>query len=104
MIIYHKRPKLSSNNYKKYLRGADGIRTRSICLGDRWSTISLPPHKHGGSNIISNAMLKINGQIDPSTTLRAGDVRIYNYALTATQVKDVYNNGAVNFSPVTGSP
>jgi len=49
-------------------------------------------------------MLKINGQIDPSTTLRAGDVRIYNYALTATQVKDVYNNGAVNFSPVTGSP
>ncbi|MDP4009580.1 MAG: DUF2341 domain-containing protein [Candidatus Shapirobacteria bacterium] len=30
------------------------------------------------------------GQID--------DVQVYNYALTATQVKDVYNNGAVNFS------
>lgn len=60
MIIYHKRPKLSSNN--KYLRGADGIRTRSFCVGDSRSTISLPPHKHGGSNIISNAILKINCQ------------------------------------------
>ncbi|MDO8498938.1 MAG: LamG domain-containing protein [bacterium] len=37
-----------------------------------------------------------NGQID--------DVRIFNYALTATQVKDVYNGGAVNFAPLTGSP
>jgi hypothetical protein len=26
------------------------------------------------------------------------DVRIYNYALTATQIKSLYNNGAVNFS------
>ena len=30
-----------------------------------------------------------NGQID--------DVRIYNYALTSSQVKTLYNNGAVNF-------
>jgi hypothetical protein len=30
-----------------------------------------------------------NGQID--------DVRIYNYALTPTQVKTLYNNGAVAF-------
>ena len=36
------------------------------------------------------------GQID--------DVRIYNYALTATQVKTLFNNGAVNFGPSTGSP
>lgn len=38
----------------------------------------------------------LNGQID--------DVKIFNYALTATQVKDVYNDGAVRFGPVTGSP
>jgi hypothetical protein len=38
-----------------------------------------------------------NGQID--------DVRIYNYALSATQVKNVYNGGsAVNYGPSTGSP
>ena len=37
-----------------------------------------------------------NGQID--------DVRIYNYALTATQVKQVMNEGAVRFGPSTGAP
>lgn len=38
----------------------------------------------------------LNGQID--------DARIYNYALTAAQVKDVMNQGAVFFEPSTGSP
>ena len=38
-----------------------------------------------------------NGQID--------DVRIYNYALTATQVKTIMNDGsALRFGPSTGSP
>jgi len=37
-----------------------------------------------------------NGQID--------DVRIYNYALTATQVQLLYNNGAYSVAPVTGVP
>lgn len=32
------------------------------------------------------------------------EVKIYNYALTPLQVKMLYNNGAVNFGPVTGSP
>jgi hypothetical protein len=36
------------------------------------------------------------GQID--------DVRVYNYALTAGQVKLLYNNGAINFGPVIGAP
>lgn len=35
---------------------------------------------------------------------RVDDVRIYNYALTATQVKSLYNNGAVRFGPSTGAP
>ena len=38
----------------------------------------------------------LNGQID--------DVKIFNYALTAQQVKTVYNEGAVRFAPLTGSP
>jgi len=38
-----------------------------------------------------------NGQID--------DVRVYNYALTATQIKQLYNGGAaIKFGPSTGSP
>ena len=41
--------------------------------------------------------LFFKGQID--------DVKIFNYALTASQVKDVYNQGsAVRFGPATGSP
>lgn len=37
-----------------------------------------------------------NGQID--------DARVYNYGLTETQVKTLYNDGAVKFGPVSGSP
>jgi len=37
-----------------------------------------------------------NGQID--------DARIYNYALTAQQMKSVFNEGAVRFGPNEGSP
>lgn len=37
-----------------------------------------------------------DGQID--------DFRMYGYSLTATQVKTLYNNGAVNFGPSTGAP
>lgn len=36
------------------------------------------------------------GQID--------DVRIYNYALTLLQVKNLYNDGTVKFAPSTGAP
>jgi len=39
----------------------------------------------------------LNGQID--------DVRVYNYALTTTQIRTLYNeNSAVRFGPLTGSP
>jgi len=38
----------------------------------------------------------LDGQLD--------ETRIYNYALTAGQVKLLYSNGATRFGPVTGSP
>lgn len=47
-----------------------------------------------GQNSLSSR--RFSGQID--------DVRIYNYALTATQVKSLYNGGSVRFGPSTGSP
>jgi len=41
--------------------------------------------------------LYFNGQID--------DVKIFNYALTETQIKTMYNeNSAIRFGPATGSP
>ena len=46
---------------------------------------------------VANAIEYFPGQID--------DVRIYNYALTATQVKTLYNeDSAIRFGPVTGTP
>ncbi len=39
---------------------------------------------------------KMRGQLD--------DVRLYNYGLTSTQVKDLYNDGTVNFAPISGTP
>ena len=51
-----------------------------------------------GSSIISSVRSSyFSGQID--------DVQIYNYALSAQQVKLLYNqNSATRFGPVTGSP
>ena len=37
-----------------------------------------------------------DGQID--------DARVYNYALTSTQVKNLMNDGAIRYGPVTGAP
>lgn len=44
----------------------------------------------------SSAAQRYQGQVD--------DLRIYNYNLTATQVKQIYNDGAVHFGPTTGAP
>ncbi len=51
-------------------------------------------YRIGDLNHASN--YEFNGQID--------DFRIYNYPLTPTQIKDIYNGGAVRFGPLTGSP
>lgn len=32
------------------------------------------------------------------------DIRLYNYAMTPTQIKTLYSNGAVSYIPVTGTP
>jgi len=40
--------------------------------------------------------IPFNGQID--------DTRVYNYPLTPTQVKTLYNDGATRYGPTTGAP
>lgn len=60
----------------------------------------------GSASSGESADIAIGADVD-GTDLFTGlidDVRIYNYALTSTQVKTLYNNGAVNFAPITGSP
>jgi hypothetical protein len=72
---------------------------------DGLSVTSANISTYNGTNIDNTSSTKIgwaytnycNGQID--------DVRIYNYALTAEQVKALYNEGsAVRFGPSSGSP
>ncbi len=67
--------------------GTNGNMYLNGILKSTSSTISVAcTNKNIGGGIASRWF---NGQID--------DVRIYNYALTAEQVKQVYNGGAVNF-------
>ena len=86
-----------SNTLKLYVDGnqansASGSVTLSNNTG-RAYTIGRAAYEQAGQA----GKTGFNGQID--------DVRIYNYALTATQVKNVYNGGAaVKFAPTTGSP
>lgn len=59
-------------------------------------------------SILTQVDININGQIDP-TPFRQNfeghnNARIYNYPLTAVQVKTLYNQGALNYGPLTGAP
>lgn len=66
--------------------------TKTIYQGSQKFAIGGIPHME--TSYFNNG---INGQVD--------DVRVYNYALTATQVKNLYNEGsAVRFGPSSGSP
>lgn len=60
-----------------------------------------------GSILDSSGVLRISGDSNPSnfTDGTIDDVRIYNYPLTAVQIKTLYNEGAaVRFGPSTGQP
>ncbi len=51
----------------------------------------------------SNNLL-IGGTTTANYDGKIDDVRIYNYGLNATQIKSVYSDGAINFSPASGAP
>ena len=68
-------------------------------LTDSKATVTAPTFSGtwiAGVEVDLGATRYFNGQMD--------DMRIYNYALTATQVKQIMNDGAINFGPSTGSP
>lgn len=58
------------------------------------TVFNLGPTFNIGASSVPNRYY--NGQID--------DARIYNYALSATQVKTLFNEGAFRVGPVTGAP
>ncbi|PIQ71344.1 hypothetical protein COV87_03925, partial [Candidatus Roizmanbacteria bacterium CG11_big_fil_rev_8_21_14_0_20_37_16] len=75
----------------------NGILQTSSVLGTPWSPSTLSSFNIGNWANTAGTTYKVNGQID--------DVKIFNYALTANQVKNLYNQGsAIQFAPTTGSP
>lgn len=62
--VSHTVNKLYSKSGKKSiiscLRGVDGIRTRSFCVRDRWSAISLPPQLTEAGVLIQSFLWKVN--------------------------------------------
>ncbi len=83
----------SSGTYFAYLNGTQVATGSYSGLDSIGSCSTIGVYSDCGS-IVANPF---NGQVD--------DVRVYNYALTATQVKNLYNcDAAVCFAPLTGSP
>ena len=77
---------------KLYIDGVSAATNVNLVAGDYSNSDSAFIGVH--PNLVAQ---KFNGLID--------DVRIYNYALTATQVKTLFNQGAaVRFGPVEGLP
>ncbi len=81
------------------------------------STSGVSIYLNGVSKTVNSVLNSLSSSILNSLNLEIGsrqggrlmkgqidDVRIYNYALSAAQVRNVYNGGAVRFGPSTGSP
>ena len=85
----------SANGVKIYVDGKQISTTTNYnsLTGTIVNNINLEIGRGGSGSVLN----PFNGQID--------DVRIYNYALTEEQVKNLYNEGsAVRFGPSQGSP
>ena len=61
--------------------------------------------KENMKNILAVRLTPLDRACKSSLSNGVDEVKIYNYALTASQVKLLYNQGsAVRFGPVTGAP
>ncbi len=66
------------------------VGTKSGLSPDTITTLNIGKRAWGGDSLF------LNGRLD--------DLRVYDYALTATQVKSLTNDGATRFGPVSGAP
>jgi hypothetical protein len=74
----------------------DGI-LANTCSASAASLLKSIPLEFGRISTLNDVNDYFNGLID--------DVRIFNYALTAAQIKLLYNGGAaVQFAPASGAP
>jgi hypothetical protein len=81
----------SGSNYTLYLNGRIDATDIEVTSGTyTFNTVRI------GAITRTSTVEFWNGLID--------DLRVYNYALTAEQIKQVMNNGAVFFGPNAGSP
>jgi hypothetical protein len=71
----------------------DGVNIVSPAISFSCRTSANPLVVGAGSTVPAGM---VNAQID--------DLRLFSYPLTAIQIKQVYNNGAVTFGPTTGIP
>lgn len=84
----------NSNRLKAYINGIPQTLTFTGTIPA--TTTATTSNATLGATSDHGASLFFNGQID--------DTSVYNYALTATQVKTLYNDGASRYGPVTGAP
>jgi hypothetical protein len=81
----------------------DLIEINSIDGVANGSTVSM-----GTDAMATTSNIRIGTRSYTSTSYFNGlidDVRLYNYVLTQTQIKTLYNeNAAIRFGPLTGSP
>jgi len=121
--------KMDNNNYEVLIFDSAGSQQTTLTFADTlipqntwayivfsWETNSAKLYLNGVQKDIDtsvtvptgiNPILAIGSWIDGTTYGYSGqidDVKVFNYALTAQQVKNEYNQEAVNFGPVTGTP
>jgi len=84
---------VSGGALKAYVNGIPATITDNSNGNPGTTTVTAGPFNIGTRN---NGTSPFSGLID--------DTRVYNYPLTATQVKTLYNDGTTRYGPATGAP
>jgi hypothetical protein len=92
---------LTTSGWNHVMCTYDGANIKTYLNGSLVSTTAETGNITAASSILymgenSSGAQRVTGQLD--------DLRVYNNALTATQIKTLMNEGAVRFGPSTGSP
>ncbi len=83
----------NANRFKIYINGIQ----QTLTFSGTFPATTQATTSNARIGSTSDGNRYFNGQLD--------DARIYNYAVSATQVQKIYNDGAgVRFGPATGSP
>lgn len=94
---YHIVATRTGSTMKTYINGVADVNTgsTSTALNISGCTLFVAGDIGANCNTVWNQMF-LDGKVD--------DFRVYNYGLTDTQIKNLYNQEAINYGPVTGAP